>query len=424
MTQPTRVVSDAFAISSSWLDVLSMEELVAAQLATRELGDAIDVVGIGKAAREMTSATRGALGDRVRRQLVICDADGARRSPRDAHVLVGEHPLPGLGSRAAARALVEFLHEGATSSATVFLISGGASSLCNLVQEPLGPSDLEQLWRGALRAGLDITTLNKLRAATSKIAGGLILREVSTATSLSLILVDNVVSGAPWVASALTYDVEFSFDEVDNLIERFDLHDAALVQRVRDAAHERARRAELPVTTVHDNVVLATPSQMLEVAIDEARHRGYEVCSLGAEITGEACEIARELVRVASAHSSAQPLCVIGAGEATVSLSRGGVGGRCQELAWASAPELANLRGSSALVARASDGRDHVANVAGAWADADTLTRLESAGLDWSDVLRRHDTNPALATIEQLIPGEHTGWNLCDLYVLCVDPRE
>ncbi len=100
----------------------------------------------------------------------------------------------------------------------MFLLSGGASSLCVVPAPPLTVEDLGEVWRGALRAGVDITSLNQIRASTSLIGGGALLRHVRAQRSTSLILVDNVVSGAQWVASAMTYDYEPTSREVDELV--------------------------------------------------------------------------------------------------------------------------------------------------------------------------------------------------------------
>jgi glycerate-2-kinase len=85
------------------------------------------------------------------------------------------------------------------------------------------------------------------------------------------------------------------------------------------------------------------------------------------------------------------------------------------------AKELASLPRPSAFVARASDGRDYVEGVAGAWSTGSTLARSAALGLDWASVASRHDTYPALRALDQLIEGGHTGWNLCDLYVVLID---
>lgn len=414
------VVRDALDISSRWLNELSMTQCVTEQMSQVECIGRVDVVGIGKAAREMVAAIEVVVGQRIGRRFIVCDSDSAHRGAADIAVRVGEHPLPGIGSERAARELIGFLQSANKSDTTIFAISGGASSLCNLVQGPLTVEDLETLWHCALRAGVDITTLNRLRAATSKIAGGRILSHVQTATSYALILVDNVVSGAQWVASGLTYEVDFNGSEIEDLIGLFQIADPELTNRIRESTKERSRLSVSSSELRHNNLIVAEPARMLTIAMQTAANLGYEVFSLGDAVVGEAREVARHMCDVASSIHSPKPFCVIGAGEVTVSIVRSGSGGRCQELVWAAAPLLEAMERASGLVAHASDGRDHTVGAAGAWANNATMKRISDARISWTDTLDAHDTGPALASIDQRIGGAHTGWNLCDLYVLCV----
>ena len=69
----------------------------------------VDVIAIGKAAREMATATHNVLGDHVLRRLVIVDEGPAFSLDSDVEFVIGEHPLPGLGSLLAGERLVEFL---------------------------------------------------------------------------------------------------------------------------------------------------------------------------------------------------------------------------------------------------------------------------------------------------------------------------
>ena len=153
---------------------------------------------------------------------------------------MGEHPVPGEGSLRAGQAVLDFLDEPSDADATLFLISGGASSLCVVPAPPLSLDDLAAVWEAALRSGADITTLNMIRAASSLIAGGAVLRHVGTARSESFILVDNVVSGAEWVASAMTYDFRPSEAFVSELWDRIGVTDAG----VRSRLLEGVRRAQ------------------------------------------------------------------------------------------------------------------------------------------------------------------------------------
>src|SRR5579863_7039952 len=250
-------LNDALAISEAWTRDLDLHEMIDTQLGESNFLDVdVDVVAIGKAAREMSAVTSNVLGDRLRRQLVIADEGPAFSLDADVEFVIGDHPLPGLGSLLAGERLVEFLSESRGAQCTLFLISGGASSLCSLPESPVGLEDLHEVFAAVLEAGADITTLNKLRAACSSISGGAVLRYVRTARSLSLIMIDNVVSGERWVASGLTFDYLPSRDDVRSLLHDVGKGDGQLATRILDACDARGAVMAEPVTTRHENRVL------------------------------------------------------------------------------------------------------------------------------------------------------------------------
>lgn len=382
----------------------------------------VDVVAVGKASREMAGAVRAVLGRRVRRQLIVVDV---ARSEEDVEgdVVVGEHPIPGPGSLVAGERLVEFLGEPSDAACTLFLVSGGASSLCAVPEEPLTLAELHELWMAALAAGLDITTLNRLRAATSAIAGGAVLRRVRTPRSCSLVMVDNVLSGPRWVASGLTYDYSPTRSEVEQLVSRVGRTATALESSLLEAFERRAVAMAAPITTDHVNLVVAEPSMLLALASGEAARRGYRVVELGSAVQGDVADAVTRFSEVLRGESATDDrLCVIGVGEVTVRVLGSGTGGRCQEFAWRMADELADLGRDGVVVARASDGRDFVAGVAGAWVDERTTARAAALGLDWRALLDANDSHRGLERLQQLIGGAPTGWNLCDLYVALRGP--
>lgn len=416
-------MDDALAISDAWSIGLELRELVETQLRESDLLDVeVDVVAIGKAAREMAAATREVLGERVQRLLVIVDEGPAFSLDADIEFVIGEHPWPGLGSLLAGQRLVEFLESSSGARCTIFLISGGASSLCALPTSPVDLDDLRDLFAAVLEAGADITTLNQLRAASSSIAGGAILRRVRTPRSLSLIMVDNVVSGERWVASGLTFEYAPSRDEVQDLLHAIGRSDTRLSARILEASDERGELMAESVATVHDNRVIAEPSRVLIAVANEAARRGYRVIQLGASLHGDVQEIVDLMVEnVESESLVGGTFCVVGVGEVTVQVRGSGVGGRCQEFAWRMAGAFGTYERDIIAVARATDGRDFVKGIAGGWSDNATIRRARERGIDFSNVVTNSDSHAALQDLGQLIAGGRTGWNLCDVYLVLGD---
>lgn len=374
----------------------------------------VDLVGVGKASRAMAAAVAAA-GVRVRRRLLICDDAAAQEAPSDPDVVVGDHPVVGERSRAAADALESFLQSAPSEGVTAFLVSGGGSSLCAKPASPVSLGDLSTLWRGALAIGLDIGDLNVIRTATSAIAGGAVRRHVRTARSVSFVAVDNLITGARGTASGLTYDTWGDADRVASLLARAGV---GSVETSRFLAavpvHNNLLAGPAPA---HENVVVVDPTLVHDLTIRRARDEGFAVVDAGI-LLGDVTDCASALVD-AFASAPSGPVCVVGVGEPTVHVGASGRGGRCQHLALTAARLLATLPQSSVVVARATDGCDHVAGVGGAWVDSATCTRAHRSGVDIDAALAGCDSHAALAALGQIIAGGATGWNLCDVFVAC-----
>lgn len=421
----SELLNDALALCDAWRTELDLDEMIESQLRALEMLDAdVDVVAIGKAAREMASAVHGILVGHVLRQLVIVDEGPAFSMDSDVEFVIGEHPVPGFGSLLAGERLVEFLEDSNGAQCTIFLISGGASSLCSLPTWPVELGDLHELFAAVLAAGADITTLNQLRAACSNIAGGAILRSVRTPRSLSLIMVDNVVSGDRWVASGLTFDYSPTHDDVARLLEAIGGHNSPLATRILEARDARFEIMAEGVTTEHENHVLVEPARVLDAVAREAVRRKFRVIDLGATLHGDVQEIVELFVSsIAQETLMDGPFCVVGVGEVTVRVSGSGTGGRCQEFAWRMAGAFGEFERDVVAVARSTDGRDFVQGIAGGWSDSDTVRRARERGIDFKSVVDNSDSYSALHELEQLIPGGRTGWNLCDVYCCVVGAR-
>ena len=154
----SELLHDALAISDAWSNALDLHAMIETQVRSLDVPDAgVDIVALGKAAREMALAARDVLGDHVLRQLVIVDEGPAFSLDADVEFVIGEHPLPGLGSLMAGERLVDFLDQSSAAQCTIFLISGGASSLCALPTSPVVLDDLHELFAAVLEYGADIT---------------------------------------------------------------------------------------------------------------------------------------------------------------------------------------------------------------------------------------------------------------------------
>ena len=139
---------------------------------------------------------------------------------------------------------------------------------------------------------------------------------------------------------------------------------------------------------------------------------------------GEAREVAPQFVLAAlhAARDRGAPMCVVGAGETTVTVRGAGRGGRNQEFALAGAVALSTIdfEGEAVLASAGTDGIDGPTDAAGAVFDRDLLSRASAAGLDWRAALDANDTYPFADAAGGLIRWGPTGTNVGDLHVLLI----
>ncbi|MBN9279626.1 MAG: glycerate kinase, partial [Hyphomicrobium sp.] len=169
------------------------------------------------------------------------------------------------------------------------------------------------------------------------------------------------------------------------------------------------------------------PVAALEAAAALARARGYEVLSLGDQVTGEARDVAAahaELARKAKAEG--RRLAIISGGELEVTVrNRAGRGGRSQEYALALACALDGLPGVAAVAAD-TDGIDggegRVDDPAGAIIGPDTLVRAQACHADARKALDNNDATTLFEALGDLVHTGPTHTNVNDFRAILVEP--
>ena len=152
-------------------------EAVSAALDT-DFGLAPDrIVAVGKAAASMAKAATDRFGADVP-CLVITKyghSEGAEL-PATAEVMESSHPVPDAACLSAGARLLEVVSGMAADSHLLLLVSGGASSLVEVLEDGLTLGDLAAVNAGLLADGLDIHAMNARRKTLSRIKGGKLLQ--------------------------------------------------------------------------------------------------------------------------------------------------------------------------------------------------------------------------------------------------------
>ena len=335
------------------------------------------VAAVGKAAAAMAQGAHDALPGLIERTLVITRDPPAAALPEDTELIQGAHPLPDERSLAAGAALMAFVQALPEAVTPLFLVSGGSSSLVEVLAPGATLGKLQELNRAALAAGLAIGEFNARRRALSLIKGGQLAARLAGRPARALFISDVPQDDPAVIGSGIMGPAPGGADRV-------------------------ARR------------VVASSEQAVAAVAQAALGFGLRVQPPAPRFADSVPRLAARFAHELSL-SSAQ-LCVWG-GESTLTLpANPGRGGRNQHLALAVARLIAG-HAELLLLAAGTDGSDGVTEDAGALVDADTCARIALGELDADECLRRADSARALAASGDLVHTGPTGTNVGDLVI-------
>jgi glycerate 2-kinase len=411
------------------------------------------VVALGKAAVPMVDV----LLDRMKRRKGlrgICCSNclPAKRNWRFRY-FEGGHPLPNEDSFAAARAALALVKKARKDTLVFFLISGGGSALFDLPIDPaLTLEDTRAFHDALLASGAPINEINTLRKHFSQVKGGRLAMAAPEAAKVSLLLPDVPLRTLDALSSGPTSPDHSTVDDVRSIILRYEL--AAKFPAAVRSYFERDDMPESPgnkgwrppflpklAETVKARRITAAASMkgedsafadsVFEILLSS--HDLVENCRALAEKAGyyvavdnscddwDYADAARYLLERFHSLRAAHPrLCLISAGEVTVTLTRApGAGGRNQQFALVAAMELAKHPGEPLTVLSAgTDGIDGNTRAAGAIADPTTVARARAFGFDPEQALSEFNACPLFTALGDSVVTGPTGHNLRDLRLM------
>jgi hydroxypyruvate reductase len=304
-------------------------------------------------------------------------------------------------------------------------MSGGASA--NWVAPAPGVSfeDKRTLTRALLASGATINEFNTVRKHLSSIKGGRLAERAAPARLVALAISDvpgddpSVIGSGPTVADATTLADARAVLERRNIIVP-----ASIAAALNDAKNESPKPGDAAFAGSTFKIV-ARPADALEAAAEAARAAGIEPVLLGADLEGEAQEVAGDHARRALALArEGRRAVLLSGGELTVTIRGKGRGGPNQEYALAAAIALAGARSISVLAAD-TDGTDGGAgspdDPAGAFADPTTLARASTLGLDPARFLAENDSSAFFSRLGDLLKTGPTYTNVNDFRAVLVD---
>jgi hydroxypyruvate reductase len=401
--------TDLRATYASALQAVNGRHRTAAFLSVHPPARPVLLIATGKAAAAMASGAVDILGDQLRGALVVTKPghmDSRLAYDRRFTCLEAAHPVPDHRSLAAGDALMRFLERAPDDTELLFLISGGTSSLVEVLPAGMTLATLQKVNRWLLGSGLPISEINRIRQALSCIKGGRLTNSLGGRDARVLMISDVAGNDPAIIGSGLLYPAEAGPVATAGLPRWLE----ALVARYGATWDTEASR---PRPVAH--FLIARLEDALEAAAAHARRLGYSATIIATRLSGDAVAAGRAIVEYMVDKS---PGIYLWGGEPTVRLPlQPGRGGRCQSLALAAARDM---RGHEPFVmlAAGTDGTDGPGGAAGAMVDPETVSRGNAHGLDARYCLDAADAGRFLAASGDLVVTGPTGTNVTDVVIV------
>jgi glycerate 2-kinase len=305
------------------------------------------------------------------------------------------------------------------------LLSGGGSANWIAPVEGVSFAQKQQVTRALLRSGAPIGEVNTVRKHLSRIKGGRLARAGKRAEIVTLAISDVPHDDPSAIASGPTVPDPTTLADARAIVAKYGLKlDDAIRRALEDANNESCKPGD-PAFARARFELIARPKASLDAAIGKARQAGYEIIELGADLEGEARNVAFDHAQLAlQARAQGRRVAILSGGELTVTVRGNGRGGPNQEYALALADLLKDTTGISALAADtdgADGGAGSAADPAGAIIDERTFAKMKSLGLDAKTYLDNNDATTFFEATGDLVQTGPTLTNVNDIRVILVD---
>lgn len=345
---------------------------------------------------------------------------------RRIRVVEAGHPVPDEAGLKAADDTLRLAAEATADDLLLVLLSGGGSA--NWIAPVAGVSfaQKQQVNRALLRSGAPIGEMNVVRKHLSRIKGGRLARAGQRAAEIVTLAISDVPHDDPSaIASGPTVPDPTTLADARTLVAKYNL---AIDDAVRRALDDPGNESCKPGDAAFDRAqfeLIARPKASLDAAVRIARDAGYDIIELGADLEGEAREVAAEHARLAlKARGEGRRIAILSGGELTVTVRGNGRGGPNQEYALALADLLKDTTDIAALAADtdgADGGAGSASDPAGAVIDHKTFAKMKSLGLDPKAYLANNDASAFFEATGDLLLTGPTLTNVNDVRVILVE---
>lgn len=280
-----------------------------------------------------------------------------------------------------------------------------------------------------MACGADIHELNCVRRHLSSIKGGRLGQAANNARVVTLAISD--VTGNPPhdIGSGPTSVDPTTLVDARRILTRYEI---PLSPPAQDALSDPSMETQKNIPDDQRRIfeIIADAEAAVSAACKSLKGLNFDVFSVGGNLDGDACDIARKVSQIAKERAAnGMPVAIVSGGEATTSFDPnkhpGSVGGPNQEFLLALAREIdgyAECYGF-AIDTDGVDGSSRGEPVAGGCVNHHSAAILKSQNIDIDEMLHCHNAGGALGEAGLLVKTGPTGTNVNDLRILIARPK-
>jgi len=344
---------------------------------------------------------------------------------RRIKVVEAGHPVPDEAGLKGAEDTLKLAQSAEAGDLLLVLLTGGGSANWIAPADGISFAQKQQVTRALLRSGAPIGEINTVRKHLSRIKGGRLARAGQRAEIVTLAISDVPRDDPSAIASGPTVPDPTTLADARAIVAKYGLQiDDAVRGALDDISNESCKPGDVAFAHAQFELI-ARPKASLDAAIKLAGDAGYEIIDLGADLEGEARDVAADHARLAlDARAKGKRVAILSGGELTVTVRGNGRGGPNQEYALALVSLLDRTRDISALAADtdgADGGAGNASDPAGAIIDQSTFDKMKSLGLDPKAFLDNNDATAFFAATGDLLSTGPTLTNVNDVRVILVD---
>ena len=364
----------------------------------------LHLVSIGKAGSSMALAALDHPDIKINSGLVITKRDHLEEGLKkysNVKCLESDHPTPSLTSLECGNELINFINSKTEKDEFLFLISGGGSSLVELMVDGFSLDELMILTEALLSRGYNINDINAIRKHFSQIKGGKLASFIKNRKTTVLAISDVPFDDPKIIASGpLSYDdLKINLDSYeDDIVDKL-----KSVKPISCPDANKFSNIDTHVIAKLDDAKLACKVHGKKLNYDTYFHENF--------IEGDVNDLANYFSEFLD---NCEKGLHIWGGESSVQLPENpGRGGRNQQLALLMADKIKNK--DIIFLSAGTDGTDGPTNDAGGLVDGNTIIIGTSNNLDHKTYIKNADSGNYLEKSDSLVTTGPTGTNVMDL---------